>query len=505
MTTTIGAPNQPHLAMHETHVGVVFLIGDRAYKLKKPVNMGFLDFRTESARAEVCRREVALNQRLAPDVYLGVADVAGPDGRPCDHLVVMRRMPDDRRLSTLLHSRVPVEDELRRIAHVVAAFHSRCRSTEQINAEGSRDAVQARWTASFDQLRPFHGNVLDSQQAVEIERLAFRFLAGRKPLFDARIRDGFIVDGHGDLIADDIFCLPDGPRILDCLEFDDRLRYLDRLDDAAFLAMDLEHLGAPQLAESFLGWYGEFTADPAPSGLLHHYLAYRAFVRAKVACLRQAQGDPDAAAEARGFSALTNRHLATSTVRLLLVGGLPGTGKSTLADGLADRLGLTLISSDRVRKELAGIDPMTSAAADYRSGIYTPEWTERTYTELLSRADRLLGLGESVLLDASWTAERWRTAAVDVSARTHSDLIALRCEAPFDLVSARIRDRRGVSDANGWVALDLLADTEPWPESVMVDTTGTPEAALESALTHVRRQPAQERPWRLRRPLIPPD
>ena len=212
MTAATSDPNTPYLAVHETHVGVVFLIGDRAYKLKKPVDMGFLDFRTESARAEVCRREVELNQRLAPDVYLGVADVAGPDGRPCDHLVVMRRMPDGRRLSTLLRDRVPIEDELRHIAHVIAAFHSRCESTGQIAAEGSRDALQARWAASFDQAHPFHGNVLDGAQATEIERLTLRFLAGRKPLFDSRIRDGYIVDGHGDLLADDIFCLPDGPR-----------------------------------------------------------------------------------------------------------------------------------------------------------------------------------------------------------------------------------------------------------------------------------------------------
>jgi aminoglycoside phosphotransferase family enzyme/predicted kinase len=505
MTAATSDQHPPYLAVHETHVGVVFLIGDRAYKLKKPVDMGFLDFRTESARAEVCRREVALNQRLAPDVYLGVADVAGPDGRPCDHLVVMRRMPGERRLSTLLHDRAPIENELRHIAHVIAAFHSRCESTAQIAAEGSRDALLARWAASFDQARPFHGNVLDGALATEIERLTLRFLAGRRPLFDARIRDGYIVDGHGDLIADDIFCLPDGPRILDCLEFDDRLRYLDRLDDAAFLAMDIEHHGAPELAERFLGWYGEFTADPAPPGLLHHYLAYRAFVRAKVACLRQAQGDPDAAAQARAFSAITHRHLATAVVKLILVGGLPGTGKSTLAGGLADRLGLTLLSSDRVRKELAGIDPTASAAAEYQSGIYSPEWTEHTYAELLNRAERMLGLGESVVLDASWNEHSPRNAAAEIAARTHSDLIQLRCEAPFDLVSARIRDRRGISDADDWIALDMLADAEPWPASVMVDSTLSPESALGSALAEVQPHPAQEQPWPLRRPVMSPD
>jgi len=262
------------------------------------------------------------------------------------------------------------------------------------------------------------------------------------------MRDGYIVDGHGDLLADDIFCLPDGPRVLDCLEFDDRLRYLDQLDDAAFLAMDLERLDAPELAARFLGWYVEFAGDPAPPSLLHHYLAYRAFVRAKVACLRHHQGDPAAAGEARALTGITHRHLATAAVTLVLVGGLPGTGKSTLAGGLADQLGFTLLSSDRIRKELAAVNPDRPAPARYGEGIYTPAWTERTYAELLARAGRLLTLGESVVLDASWTDRAARAAAADVAARAHSDLTALRCGVPAEVAAARMRQRGGVSDAD---------------------------------------------------------
>jgi len=491
-------------AVRETHAAVVFLVGDRAYKMKKPVDLGFLDFSTEPARLAACRREVALNRRLAPDVYLGVTDVTGPDGRPCEHLVVMRRMPEDRRLSTLVRAAAPIDDELRHIAHLVAAFHARCERSPDIAAEGSRDALRARWTASFDQLRPFHGKVLDPQLAAEVERLTLRFLAGREPLFAARMRDGYIVDGHGDLLADDIFCLPDGPRVLDCLEFDDRLRYLDQLDDAAFLAMDLERLDAPELAARFLGWYVEFAGDPAPPSLLHHYLAYRAFVRAKVACLRHHQGDPAAADEARALTDLTHRHLATAAVTLVLVGGLPGTGKSTLAGGVADQLGVTLLSSDRVRKELAAVDPDRPAPAGYREGIYTPAWTERTYAELLTRAERLLTLGESVVLDASWTDRAARTAATDVAARAHSDLIALRCEAPAEVAAARMRQRRGVSDGDETIAAAMLADAHPWPEAAVVDTTVPREVAVQQAVDLVRPHPA-ERPWLPRRPLLVPD
>ena len=251
---------------------------------------------------------------------------------------------------------------------------------------------------------------------------------GRGPLFADRVATGCVVDGHGDLLADDIYCLPDGPRILDCIEFDDRLRFLDRLDDAAFLAMDLEYLGAPELADRYLDWYLEFAADPAPVPLRHHFIAYRAYVRAKVACLRSAQGDPDAAAEARRHAELAAIHLRAGRVTLTIVGGLPGTGKSTLSAAIADHHGATVISSDRVRKEIAGLDPEHAAAAPFGEGIYTTEWTQRTYAAVLHRAAILLERGEHVVLDASWSSERHRASARELARADtqHTDRDVLR-------------------------------------------------------------------------------
>src|SRR5688572_18651129 len=142
-------------AVAETHSGVVFLLGDRAYKLKKPVDLGFLDFRTREARLDACRREVALNRRLAPDVYLGIADVSGPDGQPCDHLVVMRRMPDDRRLSSMVTAGVPVDEHLGRLAAVLASFHAGADRSPAIDAMAGRDAVRRRWEANHEEMAPF--------------------------------------------------------------------------------------------------------------------------------------------------------------------------------------------------------------------------------------------------------------------------------------------------------------------------------------------------------------
>ncbi|WP_433087050.1 AAA family ATPase [Dactylosporangium sp. CA-052675] len=487
MSNTANGSDEPFVAVHETHAAVVFLVGARAYKLKKPVGLGFLDFTTRERRQAVCRREVELNRRIAADVYLGVADVHAPDGTPCDHLVVMRRMPAQRRLAALVRSGAPVDDHLRRLARLVAAFHAASRHAPEISAEGSAEAILRRWTDSFHQVRPYRGTVLDDDLAGEIERRTVDFLTGRKELLDDRIAAGRIVDGHGDLLADDIFCLDDGPRVLDCIEFDDRLRWLDGLDDAAFLAMDLERLGAPQLGARFLHWYAEFAADPAPASLRHHYIAYRAFVRAKVACLRHAQGDEHAADDAAGHAELVVSHLRAGEVALVLVGGAPGTGKTTLAGRLADRLGAVLLGTDRIRKELAGLPPDVSAAAPYQEGIYTPVWTKRTYTELLARAETLLHRGESVILDASWAGAAHRSAAAETAARCRSTLIELCCEAAPEVAVARLRGRtHAISDADEHVAAALSGSADPWPQAATIRTDETPDRSLEQAARLVR-------------------
>lgn len=473
--------------VRETHTAVVFLVGDRAYKMKKPVDLGFVDFTTVQLRQAACQREVELNRRLAPDVYLGVWDVRDEEGLAREHLVVMRRMPADRRLSALVRSAAPVDDDVRRLARMLAAFHARAQRGPSIAAAGTRDAILGRWSQSFDQVRRFKGHVLDQALADEIEQRTLTFLRGREALFADRVTDGRVVDGHGDVLAEDVFCLADGPRVLDCIEFDDQLRWLDGLDDAAFLAMDLEHLGAPELGMRLLDWYAEFAADPAPPSLRHHFVAYRAFVRAKVACMRHDQGDAAAADEVTAHAELAARHLREGTVSLVIVGGLPATGKSTLSGALADRLGAVLVSSDHVRKELAGISPDTSAAAPFEAGIYTPEWTERTYGQLLSRAEMLLARGETVVLDASWTQARWRDHAASVAERTSSYLVALRCDAPPEIVASRLRGReRGASDADEAIASALAARADPWPGADVVRTDDGIERSLAAALGAIR-------------------
>ncbi|GAA3766397.1 bifunctional aminoglycoside phosphotransferase/ATP-binding protein [Salinactinospora qingdaonensis] len=496
----------PYAEVHETHAGVVFLVGEHAYKLKKPEDFGFLDYSTRELRRAACHREVELNERLAPDVYQGVLDVVGPDAVPVDHLVAMRRMPDERRLSTLVRDGADIDDELRRIAHLLAAFHSRAERGPEIAREGTAAALRDRWMSSLTQIRPFQEQVLGGETP-EIERLAMRFIDGRGELFASRIADDRIVDGHGDLLAGDIFCLDDGPRVLDCLEFDNRLRWVDGLDDAAFLAMDLERLGAPQAAATFLRAYADFVGDPAPAALHHHYIAYRAFVRAKVACLRQAQGDGEAAAEARMLERIALEHLHRGAVRLIIVGGSPATGKTTVAEALADRLGMTLLSSDRVRKERAGLGHWQSAAAGYKEGIYTEEASRAVYGELLRRAQELLSRGESVIVDASWSDALFRSHAEGLAATTLADFVELRCTAPEEVVAQRLAHRAtagSVSDADATIARSMAAAFHPWPKATPLDTSRPMRDVLTDALALAAPRPAVE-PWHPHRPVMTAD
>jgi uncharacterized protein len=461
----------------ETHVSILGLSPDRVWKLKKSVRFPFIDLSTRALRMRNAQREVALNRRFAPDVYLGAVALDDDDGAVIDTLVEMRRMPDDRRLAVIV-SRSNGRDCVERIADALVRIHRGSPSSEAIERAGSPEALTELWSRNLEELRPFTPSILDAGQIASIADDAFRYLKGREALFAQRIAHGRIVDGHGDLLADDVFCLDDGPRFLDCLEFNDQLRYGDVLADIAFLAMDLERLGRRELADHLLDRYRQLSADSWPTSLADFYVAYRAVVRSKVACLSvAADGSPAsmAAPNARRLLVIAAAHLAHGRVRLVLVGGAPATGKTTLARALEQRTGWTVVHSDEVRKRLAGLEPTTSAADELDSGLYTPAWNRRTYHAMLETARESLSRGESVILDASWSASDRRDDASRLAASTSSELASCLLTTPGDLADARARarasSRTDASDASDALTGALRERFAPWPDAIRLDAT----------------------------------
>jgi aminoglycoside phosphotransferase family enzyme/predicted kinase len=458
--------------VRETHTGTVVLVGDRAYKCKKPIVTDFLDFSTVQRREEACQREVRLNSRMAGDSYLGVAHLTDPQGGDPEPIVVMRRYPDWYRLASMVRRGEPVEEHLSAIAERLARFHAGADRSRPIDACAGIPAITDRWQENLTELRRHVGTALDGDVLDEVARLATNFIDGRAAMFAARVVEQRIVDGHGDLIADDVFCLPDGPVLLDCLEFDDQLRYVDGLDDAAFLAMDLEFLGRRDLGGFFLEEYRRLAQDGAPASLEHFYIAYRAVVRAKVDCIKASQGVHDAVADARRHLDLAAQHVRAGTVQLILVGGGPGTGKTTLARALGERLAAPVISSDDVRREMQAEGDIDGGAGVLDAGLYSPDKVAAVYATMLRRARLLLAGGRSTILDGTWRDPEHRARARDVARQESCPTVELACTLPLDDAVTRIQNRpRTASDATPQIASAMALDVHDWREARHIDTS----------------------------------
>lgn len=501
----------------QTHISVVFLAGEFAYKVKKPVDFGFLDFTTLDLREHFCHEEVRLNRRLAPDVYLGVSPivregdalrVGGQDGRDrtVEWAVRMVRLDDDRRMSNWVE-----EDSLRPyhvavVARRIASFHDSADRGEEISRWGRFETVAGNARENLEQAVPHVGETITPELHDRLSGALERELERFEPLIERRADDGLPCDTHGDLHLDHIYLFDDRDPpgdvvIVDCIEFNERFRFADPVADIAFLDMDLRVHGREDLARTLADSYFDAADDEEGRRLLRFYSAYRAAVRAKVDGMRAAEAevpevDRVAAADRARVLWLLALALLEPPVRrpcLVLVGGLPGTGKSTLSAELAAAAGCRVLSSDRTRKALAGLTPETSAATDYGEGLYTSEWNDRTYTKLLDEAVAGLGRGERVIVDASFREEERRAEFLRAADALRVPGVVLLLEAPETRVRQRLVTRpRGPSDAD---PITYEAIRERWrPPTAetagrtrVVHTGQTIAWSLEQSLDHLSR------------------
>lgn len=434
----------------ETHISIVFLAGEFAFKLRKPVDFGFLDFSTREARYIDCWREVTLNRRLAPDVYLGVVPVTssgdglqlGGSGRCLDWVVKMRRLHDSDTLQSRVHA--ASEEDVHRLLDVLCPFFRSSSTGPHVLEGGDPYVIRRNIEDNLEviQMCAAEQRVPEADVA-RLRSAQLQFLAANARLFTERAVAGCVRDGHGDLRAEHVY-LTDPVVIIDCIEFNDHLRHVDTLDEICFLAIDLERLGRPDLAQTLLHGYRQRMDDSAPRELEAFFKSYRCSVRAKVACLRadEETGDEQAAEleQAARHLAAANRNLeGVHQPWLFVVCGLSGTGKSTVAHTLAARIGAVWLSSDVVRKELHGFDPLDRGTG---AELYTPDATRRTYEELCRRARNCLRQGVSVVLDATYQDRTHRQQVASAAQQSGAALLFVLCRCPEDVARIRIRERQ---------------------------------------------------------------
>jgi hypothetical protein len=448
----------------ETHISRVLLAGEYVFKLKKPVSLGFLDFSTLARRRHFAEEEVRLNRRLAPKLYLGVVPITGTlaapqlggDGPVLDYAVQMRRFPQRALLSRLALT-PEVTDAL---AEHIADFHGGLPPAAADSGFGAPEQVMAPMLENFRMIRgATKPDAWLAARLGQLEGWTRRRFAELAPELAARRRGGFIRECHGDLHRGNIAVLDGEPVIFDCIEFSPALRWIDTMSELAFLLMDLDHAGEHAQARRLLNAYLMRTGDYAGLAVLRLYMVYRALVRAKVTAIGAAQHHHGEASLDAALHDYVHRALTLSRVpapRLVILCGLSGSGKTSLAAALSERLPLIHIRSDVERKRLFGLPPLARTRAAPGAGIYAPDAGERTYGRLLALAERIIGAGYGVLVDATFLAAGRRRAFSALSRRLGCTFDILALDAPRAVLCERVANRYAVGADASEADLDVL-------------------------------------------------
>ena len=461
----------------ETHISVVFLTGQWAYKLKKPLNLGFLDFREIGDRQKFCEREVSLNRRLSRGIYHSTVRIfenkpkkfsLESNGKVAEYAVKMKQLPDKAKLSNMLEDNNISRSDLERLGEKLAFFYNKSDRSPQIDQYGKRDMIIYNSEENFKQIAPYVGVLFDGERWKFICEVNRSFLFHQRAIFERRLEKGKILDGHGDLRTDHVYFF-DGIQIIDCIEFNDRFRYGDVAVDLAFLHMDMEQLGFYQQSQVILKAYVDCANDPDIYALIDFYATYRAIVRLKVACIRYDELETE---EAKNLlqneikSLLNQAYLYTlffSRPTLWVFTGLPASGKSSLAQRLSATLCMAVYSSDSVRKEK---DP-EQEIVPYGEGKYSEKKRRRVYAQMLALAQEKLKKGRSVILDATYSRKIWREEASQLASDLDSGLIFVECACNPENIISRLKEREkytGLSDARIQHLPEIIRHFEPITE-----------------------------------------
>jgi uncharacterized protein len=500
--------DEPPIEMKQTHISVLLLSRNHVIKLKKPVDFGFLDYTTLKKRLKACEDEIRLNRRLCPDTYIGLGGVidldgqirfSGRTGKIVDYGVWMKRLPEDRMLDRMVASNTVTEAVIDRVAARLSEFHAGASRGPETARWGSLDEIRHNWDENFVQTEPFLGRTISAPAYEAIRSWVNEEIKTKADLFDRRAREGRVVDGHGDVRCESVCVRDDAICIYDCIEFNDRFRCGDVASEAAFLAMDLDARGRPDLGYFFTEAYQRRTGDEDFFKLLPFYRCYRAYVRGKVLSFRLNEAEFSeeerraAAARAGNFFDLGRRYasrLMKPTV--IAVGGLSGTGKTSIARAIAGELGLRVISADAVRQSLFGD---AKRPAPYGEGAYTAEASRLTYQTMVERGRETLGEDRGVILDATFLRHEDRATAERMAMDAGAEWRLIECRLAPELVHKRIEERaarkEGLSDATWEIYLRQREEGGVlWGESdgrsLALDTGGNLAATARAASDWLR-------------------
>lgn len=501
--------NPPDVTHLQTHISDVFIAPPYVYKVKKPVDLGFLDFTTLEKRRHFCGVEVELNRRLCPGVYLGVEEITSGDGKlafsgrgeTVEYAVKMKRLPESGFLPGKLAREEVSESDIRRLARRLVDFYVSQPGREEVTSWGMPDRIRTNIDDNLSISGRFVDKTITPSAYGAVLYFNAGYFTGKSGLFLKRMEDGCIKDCHGDLHLEHINMGTEGFCIYDCIEFNERFRYIDTASDIAFLAMDLDYNGRPDLSRLFVAETAGLMNDAGIYRVLDFYKCYRAFVRGKVESIKAFEPEVPAGekehsmVKAGKYFRLGLRYaLFGSAPAVIVTFGIIGTGKSTLARMIGEELSSAIISSDVVRKEITGTPAGERRYEGWGGGIYTSDITERTYREIISRALGEAGKNMTAILDASFSKRKWRELLLREAGDAGVSVYFVRTTAPVEEVELRLlrREREGtsVSDASAAILPRFLAEWEEPGEAenaplFRVDTLKPSRESLDSLFNEI--------------------